>query len=193
VGPSRNDAAAATDSYLQPLPLGLHHVTRAMNALGTLWIVALMVLINTDVFGRNFLNAPILGVPELVSLSIVGIVFLQLADTLRCGRFTRAEILLDWLTRKHPALADALHVLYHLIGAALMLAILWAAWAPLVESLRIFEYVGAVGSFQAPVWPIRLIMLVGLGMTVLCFLLLAWCDVRRLLGRLNNSSGRAHG
>jgi hypothetical protein len=34
------------------------------------------------------------GVTELVSLSIVGIVFLQLADTLRVGRFTRADVLL---------------------------------------------------------------------------------------------------
>ena len=42
-----------------------------------------MVLINSDVIGRNLFNAPILGVPEMTSLSIVGIVFLQLADTLR--------------------------------------------------------------------------------------------------------------
>jgi TRAP-type mannitol/chloroaromatic compound transport system permease small subunit len=186
---SRKDAVAA-DSYLQPLPLGLHHVMRAMNALGTLWILALMVLLNTDVFGRNFFDSPILGVPELVSLSIVGIVFLQLADTLRSGRFTRAEILLEWLKRRSPALADALQALYHLVGAALMLAILLAAWSPLVESLRILEYVGAVGSFQAPVWPIRLIMLVGLGMTALCFVLLAWCDLRRMLERRGQDFAR---
>lgn len=162
---------------------------RAMNAIGTLWILALMVLINSDVFGRNFFNAPILGVPELLSLSIVGIVFLQLPDTLHSGRFTRAEILLDWLKRRSPASADALQMLYHLVGAGLMLAILWAAWAPLIESLRILEYVGAIGSFQAPVWPIRLIMLIGLAMTALCFVLLAWCDLCRLSGRHTRGEG----
>jgi hypothetical protein len=41
-------------------------------------------------------------VTELVSLSIVGIVFLQLADTLHSGRFTRADVLLQRLQRTPP-------------------------------------------------------------------------------------------
>jgi hypothetical protein len=43
--------------------------------------------------------------------------------------------------------------------------ILWAAWPSLLESIRIREYVGAMGDFTAPVWPVRLMMLVGLGVT----------------------------
>ena len=74
-------------------------MVQALNALGTLWIVLLMLLINTDVLGRNLLNAPVRGVTELVSLSIVGIVFLQLADTLHSGRITRADVLLQSLER----------------------------------------------------------------------------------------------
>ena len=42
-----------SDSYGGALPFGLQHLNRAMNALGTLWILGLMVLINFDVFGRN--------------------------------------------------------------------------------------------------------------------------------------------
>jgi TRAP-type mannitol/chloroaromatic compound transport system permease small subunit len=176
------------DSYMASMPLGLHHLMRAMNALGTLWILGLMVLLNSDVIGRNFFNAPILGVPEMTSLSIVGIVFLQLADTLRCGRFTRADVLLDALKQSRPAAADALQALFHAVGALLMLAILWAAWAPLLESIRIFEYVGAIGSFQIPVWPIRLITLLGLATTMICFAMLAWCDLRRMSARLGVAS-----
>ena len=171
----------ATDAYNQPLPGGFQRLTQALNALGTLWIVALMVLINTDVIGRDLFNAPVRGVTELVSLSIVGIVFLQLADTLATGRMTRADVLLDRLKRTRPWLADALQALYHVIGAVLMGVILWAAWAPLVESIRIQEYVGAVGDFTAPVWPVRLIMLVGICATLITFVLLAWLDVRRML------------
>lgn len=173
-GPPRRDA------YLQPLPFGLHHLLGAMNALGTLWILALMLLINADVFGRNLLATPVRGVPEMVSLSIVGIVFLQLADTLRSGRFTRADLLLDRLMRRHPRTADALHALFHGLGLVLMLVILKASWAPLVESIEIREYVGAIGDFQAPVWPVRLITLVGLASTALCFAVLAWMDLKRL-------------
>lgn len=170
-------------SYGRPLPLGLHRVTSAMNALGTLWILALMVLINADVLGRNLLSAPVRGVPEMVALSIVGIVFLQLADTLHVGRFTRADVLLDRLARSSPRLHDALHAVFHAIGAGLLGVILWASWTPLVESVRIQEYVGAIGDFQAPVWPIRLITLIGLAVTALVYLMLMIHDLQRLRGR----------
>lgn len=169
----------ASDSYNAALPFGLHHLARAMNALGTLWILGLMVLINTDVLGRNLINHPVRGVTEIVSISIVGIVFLQLADTLHAGRFTRADILLDRIKTSRPALAAALHASFHVVGFALMGVILLASWQPLVESVRIQEFVGAIGDFQLPVWPIRLITLIGLSTTALCFVLLAWLDVRR--------------
>ncbi len=164
------------DAYGAPLPWQFQRVGRVLNALGTLWIVALMLLINTDVLGRNLFNAPVRGVTELVALSIVGIVFLQLADTLHSGRFTRADVLLDRLKRTRPVFAARLQCAYHLVGAALMAVILWAAWAPLVEAIKIREYVGAIGDFTAPVWPVRLIMLVGLAATLVTFVLLAWAD-----------------
>ena len=54
---------------------------------------------------------------------------------------------------------------------------------PLAEAVRIREYVGAVGDFQAPVWPVRLITLAGLAATAVCFALLAAADLRRLWRR----------
>ncbi|MFZ1500169.1 MAG: TRAP transporter small permease [Giesbergeria sp.] len=171
--------AVPKDAYGQPLPAGFHRVVQALNALGTLWIVALMVLINTDVLGRNLFNAPVRGVTELVSLSIVGIVFLQLADTLHSGRITRADVLLQGLQKSRPVLAAALHAVFHLVGALLMATILWAAWPTLWESIRMREYVGAIGDFTAPVWPVRVVMLVGLAATLITFVLLALADVRR--------------
>ena len=186
------DAAPTQDAYGTGLPWQFQRVGRWLNALGTLWIVALMLLINADVLGRNLFNAPVRGVTELVALSIVGIVFLQLADTLHSGRFTRADVLLDRLKRTRPVLAARLQALYHLIGAALMAVILWAAWSPLMEAIRIREYVGAIGDFTAPVWPVRLIMLVGLAATLITFVLLAWADWRRarLLAVANNAELR---
>ena len=151
------------DAYGQALPLNFQRVGRALNALGTVWIIALMVLINTDVLGRNLFQAPVRGVTELVALSIVGIVFLQLADTLHSGRFTRADVLLDRLKRRRPVFAARLQAVFHLVGAGLMGVILWAAWRPLV-------------------WPVRLIMLVGLSATLITFVLLAWADLRRAQG-----------
>lgn len=171
--------ALPTDAYRQPLPGRFHRVVQGLNALGTLWIVALMVLINADVLGRNLLDAPVRGVTELVSLSIVGIVFLQLADTLHSGRITRADVMLQGLEQSRPRLAALLHAAFHLVGAVLMATILWAAWPSLWEAIRIREYVGAMGDFTAPVWPVRLVMLIGLAATLATFVLLAWADLRR--------------
>ncbi len=171
--------ALASDSYGTALPWQFQRLGKLLNALGTLWIVALMVLINTDVLGRNLFDAPVRGVTELVALSIVGIVFLQLADTLHSGRFTRADVLLARLKESRPVFAARLQALYHLVGAGLMGVILWAAWQPLIEAIRIREYVGAIGDFTAPVWPVRLIMLIGLSATLITFLLLAWADWQR--------------
>ena len=187
---SGGPGAAPTDSYKQPLPLRIHFLTRAMNMLGTLWIVCLMVLINADVFGRNLLSAPVRGATELVALSIVGIVFLQLPDTLHSGGLTRATVILDSLQARRPRVAALLQAIHHLIGAAFMLVILRAAWAPLLESVRIREYVGAIGDFTAPVWPVRLITLIGLAMTALVFVFLAFADVIRLANMRPAGGGR---
>ena len=177
--PQAGPPGHTTDSYGQPMPWKFHRVVQALNALGTLWIVLLMVLINTDVLGRNLLNAPVRGVTELVSMSIVGIVFLQLADTLHSGRITRADVMLQGLEQRRPRLAALLHATFHVVGALLMATILWAAWGPLWESIRIREYVGAIGDFTAPMWPVRLVMLVGLAATLATFLFLAWADLKR--------------
>jgi len=186
-GAAETAAAPAQDAYQQALPWGLHRVTQGLNALGTLLIIGLMLLINADIVGRTGFDAPVRGVTEMVSLSIVGIVFLQLADTLRCGRFTRADMLLDRLKRQRPVLAALLQCTYHLLGALLMGIILWAAWPSLLESIRMREYVGALGDFMAPVWPVRLMMLVGLAVTALTFVLLATMDLQRAR-RLSASS-----
>jgi hypothetical protein len=75
--------------------------------------------------------------------------------------------------------AARIQALFHAAGAALMAVILWAAWRPLIESIRIREYVGAIGDFTAPVWPVRLIMLIGLSVTLITFVLLALADLQR--------------
>jgi TRAP-type mannitol/chloroaromatic compound transport system permease small subunit len=161
-----------------PLPRWLEALTRFMNAAGSVWIMALMVLIVVDVAGRDFFGHPVRGVTEILSLSIVGIVFLQLGDTLRAERFTRADVLLDRLRRDRPRIARTLLGLYNLAGALLLTIILWASWEPFVESLRIGEYVGAIGDFTAPTWPIRLIIVAGSAVTALAFLVLAAADFR---------------
>jgi TRAP-type C4-dicarboxylate transport system permease small subunit len=83
----------------------LDRITMLFNVTGTLLIVALMVLIGADVFGRQAFNAPVSGVPELVSLSIVAIVFLQVPQALRSGRFTRSDSVISLVLKRWPRAA----------------------------------------------------------------------------------------
>ena len=151
-------------------------LTAALNAIGTVWIVALMLLIVSDIALRNIANAPITGVPEMVSFSIVGIVFMQLSHALRVGGLTRSDILLDALERRAPALRRALLALFHLTGAAILGIALWwfipslvAAW-----SFPQRNFMGSPGVFPLPRWPLYALMCAGMAATILQFLAFSW-------------------
>ena len=66
-------------------------VTAVMSIIGTAAILFIMCIIAADVVGRAFFGRPIPGVPEIVSMLILSIVFLQIANTLLRGRLTRAD------------------------------------------------------------------------------------------------------
>lgn len=156
-------------------------VISVMNSIGTAWVFVLLVIINLDIGGRALFNHPLRGVPEIVSLSIVACVFLQIAHTLKVGRLTRSDILLNWLQRTNPRLRQFCEGVYHLIGAVLM-AILFQASIPLfTRAWRIDEYVGAEGDFMAPVWPVKLIILIGCVAGALQFFLLAWRNFKQAM------------
>jgi len=153
-----------------------------MNACGTVWIFLLMILINSDIIGRELFGSPVRGTTELMSLSIVGIVFLQLGHTLMTGKVTRSDMMIEALLIQQPRAGHALQCLYHIAGAALLGIILVGSFNLLQESLAIQEYVGAIGDFTAPTWPVRMIIVIGSAATGLQFLLLAWRDLRIVLG-----------
>ncbi len=150
----------------------------AMNALGTVWIFLLMVLINSDILGREVFNAPVRGTTELLALSIVGIVFLQLGHALMSGRMTRSDMVIENLLTLKPRLGRALQGFFNLLGVVFHVIIFWGSLALFEEALEIGEYVGAAGDFTAPTWPIRLLILIGAAATGLQYLIMAWQDFR---------------
>jgi len=149
----------------------IDRTTSLMNAIGTVWILVLMLLISADVVGRGVFGNPISGVPEMVALSILGIVFLQLANTLRAGRLTRSDALLTVMRRRLPRLGAALDAIFHVIGAVLLWVILSSFYPRFTRSWERDEFVGAVGNFTAPTWPINLIILIGAAAMLITFLL----------------------
>ncbi len=179
INKTKGESPAVPGGYGKPQPMGFHRFTGVLNAIGSLWIIALMILINSDIIGREFFGAPVRGVTELISLSIVGIVFLQLAHTLWVGRFTRAEVLIGRLLQRGACAGYLLLSFFHFIGAALLAVIFYASLPLFLQALDIGEYVGAAGDFTVPTWPVRFIVLLGSACTSLTFLFLALNNIRQ--------------
>jgi len=159
-------------------------VIGAMNALGTLWIIGLMLLINADILGRGAFHHPIAGVPELVAFSIVGIVFLQLAHTLKSGSMTRSDVLLTVLERRAPRARLILLAIFHLIGGLLLVLIAWKFWPSVLHAWQQPErnFMGNPGFFTVPQWPLFALMFAGMVATAIQFFLMSLADVRAFSG-----------
>ncbi len=148
----------------------LDRVTQAANVVGSCLIVGLVVLITADVLGRNLFDAPVAGVPEMVSLSIVAIVFLQAPQALRAGRMTRSDGVIVVIQRRAPMLAKGMETLFDLVGLSVVSVILYAHWPIMTRAWERGDFVGAVGNFTAPTWPVKAMLTVGAGLLVLQFL-----------------------
>lgn len=148
----------------------LDAVTLAANVAGSCLIVGLVALITADVVGRNAFGAPVAGVPEIVSLSIVAIVFLQAPQALRAGRLTQSDGVISVLHTKAPGFAKGLETLFDLVGFAVLGAILYAHWPIMTRAWERGDFIGAVGNFTAPTWPVKVMLAIGAVLLALQFL-----------------------
>lgn len=164
------DQGNATPEDAVPMPgwfLALRRmvdaVTGALNVAGTLLIVAVMLLVNADVIGRGAFNAPVSGVPEMVSMSIVAIVFLQISQTFRQGRLTRTDLLPGMLERRSPRARAGLELVFSVAAVALVWQIIAASVPLLQKAWARSTYEGTIGDFTAPIWPVKAIIVIGCG------------------------------
>lgn len=158
-----------------------------MNALGSVWILMLILLVSVDAAGRSFFSHPIVGVTELIQISIVGIIFLQLADAIRNGKLTRADSLLTWVARRSLRATDLMEAGFCLIGAVYMGVALWGTLPLLIESVQRSSFLGNQGVFTVVVWPVKLITVIGLAVCLLELLRQAFAAVQRARGRSLNA------
>jgi len=134
------------------------------------------------VVGRDFFNHPIPGVLEFISWSIVAIVFLQMANTLREGRHVSNDILMSLVIKTRPRLAAAIFAAFDFTGAVLMTIIVIYVWPILKTHYVEGYYAGTAGVVEIPIWPFMTAILIGAVATAIQFLVHAWQDVQRALG-----------
>jgi TRAP-type mannitol/chloroaromatic compound transport system permease small subunit len=152
-----------------------------LNAIGSLWVLLLVILICADSLGRSFFNRPIDGVTELVAVTMAVIVFCQLADTVRLGKLTRSDAFLSKLQASNKTSACLIVMSFDALGMVVMAAIVVGTWPLLVESFTRGYYIGEQGVFTLPEWPIKAIIVLGSVACFLCFMVRAfdhWRAVR---------------
>lgn len=143
----------------------INHISTLTNVIGTLVVLALVVIVNYDVFARGIFNLPFRGAIEVVQFSMVLIVFLQLPDVVRAERLTRSDGLLLLMKYKYPRVAKVLNGFINLLSASVMALIAIALFPEFIEMWESKDYFGIPGVFTAPWWPIKLIIL---GSATLC-------------------------
>jgi TRAP-type C4-dicarboxylate transport system permease small subunit len=149
-----------------------------LNAIGSLLIAAVMLLMCADVALRNLVSKPIDGVAEMVAMSIVVIVFLQLPATLRHGRMSRADLFIDPYIKRRPAAGKRLRAFYSACGVFACGLIAWASWTPFARSWANNEFLGIEGMFTFPMWPMRAIVILGATLAAVQYALLVVQDLK---------------
>jgi TRAP-type mannitol/chloroaromatic compound transport system permease small subunit len=153
-------------------PSLLERAVIVMNAIGSLWVLLLVLLIDADAFGRTLFNAPIAGMIELVAVSLAVIVFCQLADTIRLGKLTRSD---TYLARFAAGVFFGRVIVagFELLGAIVMALILAGTTPLLIQSYQRGYFIGVRGVFTFPDWPLRAVVVIGATAALFCFVVRA--------------------
>ena len=69
-----------------------------------------------------------------------------------------------------PRAAKGLETLFDLVGFAVLGAILYAHWPIMTRAWERGDFIGAVGNFTAPTWPVKVMLAIGTILLALQFL-----------------------
>lgn len=160
---------------LKPALAGLTRVANSLaiaaNVAGTLTVLMLVVILNVDVIARGLFNAPLKGTYEIVQLSVVFIVFLQLADVVRVDRLTRSDGFLNVVHARRPRMAAGMRRIINALSAIFMGLIAYIMFPEFLKMWNTQDFFGVPGVFTVPWWPIKLVIAGGSALACIIFVL----------------------
>jgi TRAP-type C4-dicarboxylate transport system permease small subunit len=151
-------------------------IARLLLALAALLAFLLCFLVCADVIGRVAFNSPVKGTPEIVSLAIVIICFLQAAFAIRSGGMIWVDAVIRRATPRTQRVAE---IAGALLGVAFFGLICWGSIEPAVYSWTSNEFEGE-GALRVPAWPARFVVVLGTFLAA-CNYVLIVADRLRLL------------
>lgn len=157
-------------------------IVEGLAALGTILIGFLMVIICADIVARNLMGSSLPLITELGALTLVMIVYLQLAATVRADRMARTEIFYLAFRESRPRAGALLSAAFDLAGGLLIGLIAWSTINILQKDLASAEFIGVPGIATMPTWPFRALILVGVTVAAVEFLLRTLAALREGYG-----------
>ncbi len=174
-----SEPAAPTRNILARIDTGFNFL---LSVVSSAWIFAIMALICIDVAMRTFLNSPISGVVEFVSLSVAACVFLQLPSAIAQRRLLRVEMIIEPIEKTIPRAAALFNLVCMLVGVFLFWKILVWAWPDFSKAWQTGEFAGAPGAYKIPVWPFKLTLIIGAGFGLIQFVKLVAIETANCFG-----------
>ena len=144
----------------------LEKFASSLNVISAVWLASIALLILADVIGREFFEQPIYGTNEIVSNSVLSILFLQLPLSILSKNSLRTTIVYGALG---PRGRSYLNVTSYFIALLLFAAIGYGSWPNMIEAWEILEQEGS-GIVTIPVYPIRTLVV---GVCAVCVLVCA--------------------
>lgn len=151
-------------------------VAKALLAFAATLAFLLSFLVVADVVGRTVFSSPVKGTPEIVSMSIVVICFLQASYAIRSGGMLRVDVLPALLPARGQ---EALAALGCLLGLAFFAVIVYGSLDPLAHAWGSGEYEGE-GALRIPTWPARFVVLLGSGLAALDYALAFFTHLKKI-------------
>jgi TRAP-type C4-dicarboxylate transport system permease small subunit len=147
-------------------------MSKFMMVFAATWAFGLAFLILANIIGRSVFDSPVYGTAEIVSTSIVIIVFLQVGYAIRSRSMLRADFLIIHLPESVQRIFLAIG---YLLGAAFFL-IMTGGWEESVLSYIEDEFEGE-GALRVPSWPARWTVLIGSALALINYIVLAYIDL----------------
>ncbi len=152
-------------------------IARALLVVAATLAFLLCFLVCADVIGRVVFNSPVKGTPEIVSISIVMILWLQAAYAIRSGGMI-------WVDAVHAHFPNrvkrACEVLGALLGVAFFALVFWGSLDHAAYAWSSNEFEGE-GALRVPVWPARFMVVFGSLLATFNYLLIAIERTRALV------------
>jgi len=161
---------------MQKISEWVHKLALVLLLMGALGMIISMFLGFADVVGTKFFNWPVPGTLEITESTMVLIVFGALAFTQSQRGHIRVEI---FSTARGPRTKAFMDAVTHLVAIAFFALVTWQGFDEALYSWEISE--ATMGSIRFPLFPARLLLVLGCALLLVQLGLDLIQDVRHMI------------